>query len=58
MEWEHKVQGKMNACGHDALVAMLLGAAKILQEHRDDIPVCHSLLIDLIIYVAYFLNKC
>lgn len=38
VEYKSQVQGVMHACGHDMHTAILMGAAKILAKHREQIP--------------------
>ncbi len=37
LDFKSKNDGMMHACGHDANIAMLLGAAKVLSKNRDKI---------------------
>lgn len=37
VEYQSRVKGKMHGCGHDMHTAMLLGAAKILKKHEEEI---------------------
>ena len=38
LEFSSEVDGAMHACGHDAHTAMLVGAAHVLAERRDELP--------------------
>jgi amidohydrolase len=38
LDFTSEIPGTMHACGHDTHVAMLLGAARLLKKHEDELP--------------------
>lgn len=38
VDYKSQVSGVMHACGHDGHTAMLLGAAKVLSDMKDEVP--------------------
>ena len=38
LPFKSEVPGKMHACGHDTHTAVLLGVAKLLKEHENELP--------------------
>jgi amidohydrolase len=44
LEYASTHPGKMHACGHDGHMATLLGAAAVLCEIKDQLPVCAKLI--------------
>jgi hippurate hydrolase len=38
VEFSSTIDGAMHACGHDLHTAMLVGAARLLSAHRDELP--------------------